>query len=99
MPAATRRDTPPGCPLPSPYRKPGDGGPYGVPVFPGCQKYAGPPGVWACPALFGFLRQPRRAVSAGCHPAIVRQGIRKKRKEETRSPAAPGNAPLPERPI
>lgn len=72
-----------------------------LPVFPGYQKYS------LCRAKRrrlrtvdnGFLRQPRRAVSAGCQPAIVRQGIRKKRKEETRSPAAPGNAPLPERPI
>ena len=38
-----------------------------------------------------------RGVSGGCQSPIIRQG--KKEKEETWSSAAPGNAPLPERPI
>ena len=28
----------------------------------------------AAPVDFGFLRHPRRGVSAGCQPAIIRQG-------------------------
>ena len=89
----------PGCHASLTSALPPRSDPAGVPVFPGCQKYS------LCRAKRrrlrtvdkGFRRQPRRAGSAGCQPAIVRQG--KERKEETRSPAAPGNAPLPERPI
>ena len=76
-----------------------------LPVFPGCQlvstttvaRLSGlsevcslPSGVYSAPVDFGFLRHPRRGVSGGCQPPIIRQVKGKRKKETLEPPRLPG---------